>query len=108
MHRTELRTWGALVLATGLLVLWQGQWLEDRLGTGLAPSVSIEENLVLKSYRWPPVARGPFLSQARMRADTVSGWRKPMSCQLPYASRRCSPSGRSKPRRAASEQVRNT
>jgi simple sugar transport system ATP-binding protein len=39
---------------------------EDRLGTGLAPSLSISRNAVLKSYRRPPVARGPFLALGRM------------------------------------------
>jgi simple sugar transport system ATP-binding protein len=39
---------------------------EDRLGTGLAPSLSIARNASLKAYREPPVARGPFLSLQRM------------------------------------------
>jgi len=34
---------------------------EDRLGTGLAPSLSIASNLVLKSYRDTGVSRGPLL-----------------------------------------------
>jgi ABC-type uncharacterized transport system ATPase subunit len=34
---------------------------EDRLGTGVAPSLSIASNLVLRSYRRPPVSRGPLL-----------------------------------------------
>jgi len=34
---------------------------QDRLGTGLAPDLSIAENLVLKRYRRPPIARPPFL-----------------------------------------------
>jgi simple sugar transport system ATP-binding protein len=38
---------------------------EDRLGTGLAPSLSVETNLALKSYRVPPDSRGPLL---RLRA----------------------------------------
>jgi simple sugar transport system ATP-binding protein len=40
---------------------------EDRLGTGLAPSLSIAANVVLKSYRAPPVSRGPLLVMRRMR-----------------------------------------
>ncbi len=40
---------------------------EDRLGTGLAPGLSIAANTVLKSYRSPPVSRGPFLVLRRMR-----------------------------------------
>jgi ABC-type uncharacterized transport system ATPase subunit len=40
---------------------------EDRLGTGLAPSVSIASNLALKSYREPPASTGPFLRLRRIR-----------------------------------------
>jgi general nucleoside transport system ATP-binding protein len=40
---------------------------EDRLGTGLSPSLSVAANSVLKSYRRPPVARGPIVSVRRMR-----------------------------------------
>jgi simple sugar transport system ATP-binding protein len=34
---------------------------EDRLGTGVAPSLSIASNLVLRSYRRPPSSWGPLL-----------------------------------------------
>ena len=34
---------------------------QDRMGTGLAPDLSIAENLILKRYRRPPVARPPFI-----------------------------------------------
>ncbi len=34
---------------------------EDRLGTGVAPSLSIANNAVLKSYRGPDISHGPFL-----------------------------------------------
>jgi general nucleoside transport system ATP-binding protein len=44
---------------------------EDRLGTGVAPSLSIASNLVLKSYREPPASRGPLLRLARIRAGAV-------------------------------------
>jgi len=44
---------------------------EDRLGTGVAPSVSIESNLVLKSYRRPPVSRGPLLRLRAIRDRAV-------------------------------------
>ena len=40
---------------------------EDRLGTGVAPSLSITQNVVLKRYRSPPVSRGPLLVLRRMR-----------------------------------------
>ena len=40
---------------------------EDRLGTGVAPSLSIASNLVLKSYREPTVSRGPMLRLRQIR-----------------------------------------
>jgi simple sugar transport system ATP-binding protein len=40
---------------------------EDRLGTGVAPSLSIASNLVLKSYRSRSVSRGPLLLLRRIR-----------------------------------------
>jgi general nucleoside transport system ATP-binding protein len=40
---------------------------EDRLGTGLAPSLSVADNVVLKSYRKPPVSRGPLLLLRKIR-----------------------------------------
>jgi ABC-type uncharacterized transport system ATPase subunit len=40
---------------------------EDRLGTGLAPSISIASNLALKSYREAPASTGPFLRLRRIR-----------------------------------------
>jgi simple sugar transport system ATP-binding protein len=45
---------------------------EDRLGTGLAPALSVSANVVLKSYRSPPVSRGPLLLLRRMRELAVS------------------------------------
>lgn len=36
---------------------------EDRLGTGLAPGLPLAKNLALKSYRWPPLSRGPVVSK---------------------------------------------
>jgi len=39
---------------------------EDRLGTGLAPSLSVARNVSLKTYREPPVAHGPFIALRRM------------------------------------------
>ncbi len=44
---------------------------EDRLGTGLAPSLSIASNLVLKSYREPSASRGPLLRLRRIRDRAV-------------------------------------
>jgi len=40
---------------------------EDRLGTGVAPSLSVASNVVLKSYRASPVSSGPFLRFRRIR-----------------------------------------
>ena len=40
---------------------------EDRLGTGLAPSISIASNLALKSYRESPASTGPLLRLRRIR-----------------------------------------
>jgi ABC-type uncharacterized transport system ATPase subunit len=40
---------------------------EDRLGTGVAPGLSIGSNVVLKSYRKPPASRGPLLQVRRIR-----------------------------------------
>lgn len=42
---------------------------QDRLGTGLAPDLSIAENLVLKRYRRPPIARPPFIRQSVVDAE---------------------------------------
>jgi simple sugar transport system ATP-binding protein len=40
---------------------------EDRLGTGVAPSLGIAENTVLKSYRGPRASRGPLLRWRAIR-----------------------------------------
>lgn len=40
---------------------------EDRLGMGLAGGLPLEDNLILKSYRWPPHRRGPRLSSGSIR-----------------------------------------
>ena len=42
---------------------------QDRMGTGLAPDLSIAENMALKNYRRPPVARPPFLRQSVIDAQ---------------------------------------
>jgi len=44
---------------------------EDRLGTGLAPSVSIASNLALKSYRKSPASTGPLLRLGRIQARAL-------------------------------------
>ena len=40
---------------------------EDRLGVGLIPTLSVEANAILKSYRLPPVAHGPLIDLAEAR-----------------------------------------
>jgi ABC-type uncharacterized transport system ATPase subunit len=40
---------------------------EDRLDTGVSPSLPIASNVVLKSYRRPPASTGPFLRLRRIR-----------------------------------------
>ena len=40
---------------------------EDRLGTGVAPGLSVANNVVLKSYRRPPASRGPLLLARKIR-----------------------------------------
>jgi general nucleoside transport system ATP-binding protein len=44
---------------------------EDRLGTGLAPSLSVTSNVSLKGYRRSPFSRGPLLALRRMRELAV-------------------------------------
>jgi len=44
---------------------------QDRLGTGLAPDLSIAENLVLKRYRRPPVARPPFIRSSVVNSEAA-------------------------------------
>jgi len=40
---------------------------EDRLGTGLAPSLSVTNNTAIKTYRSRSLSRGPMLALRRMR-----------------------------------------
>src|SRR5207244_4987967 len=44
---------------------------DDRLGTGVAPSLSVAENLVLKAFRRPPISTQGFLHPRRIRANAV-------------------------------------
>jgi simple sugar transport system ATP-binding protein len=44
---------------------------EDRTHVGLAASATIEDNLVLKSYRRPPMSRGPLLNRSAIRKNAV-------------------------------------
>ena len=45
---------------------------EDRLGTGVAPGLSVASNVVLKSYRKPPASRGPILFTRKIRELALS------------------------------------
>ena len=45
---------------------------EDRLGTGLAPGLTIAQNVALKRYRDAPVSRGPLILLRRMRELALS------------------------------------
>ena len=44
---------------------------EDRLHTGLSPSLSVEDNLALTAYRRAPLSTGPFLRRRRIRERAV-------------------------------------
>jgi simple sugar transport system ATP-binding protein len=39
----------------------------DRVGVGLVPNLPISDNLAMKAYRHPPLARGPLLDRSAMR-----------------------------------------
>jgi ABC-type uncharacterized transport system ATPase subunit len=60
---------------------------EDRLGTGVAPSLSIAENSVLKSYRSPAISRGPLLRRRAIREHAVELIRR-YAVQTPGAHQR--------------------
>jgi simple sugar transport system ATP-binding protein len=46
---------------------------EDRAGVGSAPNLSLVDNLILRAFRRPPIARGPMLDDgaARTKADSL-------------------------------------
>jgi simple sugar transport system ATP-binding protein len=46
---------------------------EDRAGVGSAPNLSLVDNLILRAFRHPPLARGPLLDgrAARTKADEL-------------------------------------
>ena len=41
---------------------------EERLGVGVVPAMTVQENLVLRHYRYPPFARGPLLDLRAVEA----------------------------------------
>ena len=42
---------------------------EDRMGTGVSPSLSVADNLILKSHRRPPISARGILRHRRIRAN---------------------------------------
>ena len=44
---------------------------EDRLGTGVSPSLSVADNLILKSHRGPPIATAGMLRHERIKANAL-------------------------------------
>ncbi|HET9849450.1 MAG TPA: ABC transporter ATP-binding protein [Candidatus Dormibacteraeota bacterium] len=44
---------------------------DDRLGTGVAPSLSVAENLVLKAFRQSPISTQGFLHPRRIRSNAL-------------------------------------
>lgn len=40
---------------------------EDRVGVGLAPNLKVEENLILRRYRYPPFSKGFILDSRKVR-----------------------------------------
>jgi ABC-type uncharacterized transport system ATPase subunit len=49
---------------------------DDRLGTGVAPSLSVAENLVLKAFRRPPISTQGFLHPRRIQANAIELMRR--------------------------------
>src|SRR2546426_12164484 len=49
---------------------------EDRMGTGVAPSLSIADNLVLKAYRRAPISTRGFLRAGRIRTNAMDLMRR--------------------------------
>jgi len=43
---------------------------EDRMGTGLVPSLKVTDNVALKDFRSPELSRGPFVSPKKVLART--------------------------------------
>lgn len=65
VHDTDLNSADALrAIRTGVAHI-----PEDRAGTGSAPNLSVFENLIMKSYRNPPIARGLRINTGVARAS---------------------------------------
>jgi general nucleoside transport system ATP-binding protein len=55
---------------------------EDRAGVGSAPNLSLVDNLILRAFRRPPLARGPLLDERAAR-DKASGLRQAYAISAP-------------------------
>jgi simple sugar transport system ATP-binding protein len=68
----QVRIGGADVTALGAYdraVRGLGFVPEDRLGTGVASGLPLEDNLILRGYRRPPLSTGPFLRSRAIAAE---------------------------------------
>ena len=55
---------------------------EDRAGVGSAPNLSLVDNLILRAFRRPPLARGPLLDERAAR-DKAGGLRDAYAISAP-------------------------
>jgi len=55
---------------------------EDRAGVGSAPNLSLVDNLILRAFRRPPLARGPLLDERAAR-DKAGGLRQAYAISAP-------------------------
>ena len=55
---------------------------EDRSGVGSAPNLSLVDNLILRAFRRPPLARGPLLDERASR-DMARGLREAYAISAP-------------------------
>ena len=55
---------------------------EDRAGVGSAPNLSLVDNLILRAFRRPPLARGPLLDERAAR-DKADGLRQAYAISAP-------------------------
>jgi general nucleoside transport system ATP-binding protein len=55
---------------------------EDRAGVGSAPNLSLVDNLILRAFRHPPIARGPLLDDGAARSK-ANGLRQAYAISAP-------------------------
>ncbi len=80
---------------------------EDRLGTGLAPSLSVTSNVVIKTYRRRSLSRGPLLALRRMR-DVAVGIIRRYDVKTPARGRPCATSPAATSRSSSSDESSRT